>query len=164
MNARPAVSFPWLAGIPRGYGQLANQCAALGGHDEQINVAAIKLIQAASNALSGEPARTHKESANNAPTETGPCSTGLDNDPLVFEFLLHRADEYVQFSHSMGVLPNIHNVYLISPELSIRVACSREFYFARACRLYGRCQHELFYPLLGLELAAVSGRRRGGTA
>ena len=25
-----------------GYGQLANQCAVLGGHDEQINVAAIK--------------------------------------------------------------------------------------------------------------------------
>ena len=46
----------------------------------------------------------------------------LDDDPLVFEFLLHRADEYLQFLIHGRPSKIVLNVYLTSPELSIRVA------------------------------------------
>src|SRR5271168_3764566 len=90
----------------------------------------------------------------------------LDDDPLVFEFFLHRADEYVQFLIHVRPPKIIYNVCLTSPELSIRVVSIPTNFVLPAPGVFlSDARHEfIFTPCFGLELAAVSGRRRGGTA
>jgi hypothetical protein len=89
----------------------------------------------------------------------------LDDDPLVFEFLLHRADEYVQFLIHVRPSKIIYNVYLISPELSIRVmSIPANFVLPVPGVFLFDARHEfIFIPCFGLELAATPRSRRKQT-
>jgi len=60
----------------------------------------------------------------------------------------------------------IHNVSFTSPELSIRVVSIPANFVLPATGVFlSDARHEfIFIRCFGLELAAVSGRRRGGTA
>jgi len=88
------------------------------------------------------------------------------NDPLVFEFLLHRADEYVSVSHSWASFQNYtqclpHIARTLHPSGGVPA----NSILPAPVALWPMPSTNLFLPPASvLKLAAVSGRRRGGTA